>query len=152
MAENAYQQTARIFDFGSKKGQSTDLKMGDGDGTSEDMDKERLARLEGGFDGLRSNQAILMTAIAFVSAALLGIGSYTLIQINALNSHFSGVETRITGLEGRVNELPGRISAELRDINRTLSDAITASKQTPPQVILLPTPAPAPPVPAPKPN
>jgi hypothetical protein len=89
---------------------------------------DRLSRLEGEFNGLRSNQAILMTAIGLVSAILLALGSYALVQLNTIN--------------GRVNELPGRISTELRDMNRTLADAITASKQAPPQVILLPAPSP----------
>ena len=93
---------------------------------------QRLSRMEGALDGLKHNQTITFAAVALVSAIVIGVSSYSLIKIGTL--------------EARVAELPGRISAELRDINSTLSQAITASKQTPPQVILIPpsaiTPAP----------
>lgn len=106
------------------------LQSGDGGGTFDDMDKERLARLEGAFDGIRSNQAILMTAIGLVSALLIGLASFTVVQN--------------VGLNARISDLPGKINTELRDITKTLSEAITASKAPTPQVILMPAPVQAP--------
>jgi hypothetical protein len=110
----------------SATGPSPTLKNSDGDGTFEGMDKERLARLEGAFDGIRSNQAILMTAVGLVSALLIGLASFTVVQNVGINS--------------RISELPGKINSDLRDITKTLSEAITASKQPAPQVILMPAP------------
>src|SRR6202453_3177080 len=52
------------------------------------------------------------------------------------------VEDRLSKLETSVNELPGKLSGSLAQINQTLFQAITASKQTSPQVILLPAPSP----------
>ena len=54
---------------------------------------------------------------------------------------------KIDILDDKVNKLPGQINSEIRDITKTLADVITATKQQPPQVILMP----APPAPAPKP-
>lgn len=108
--------------------------LGTGSGGNDGTDDmtQRVAKMEGALDGLRHNQAITFSAVALVSAIVIAVSSYSLVKIGAL--------------EARVNELPGKISAELRDINDTLAQAITASKQTPPQVILIPpsaiTPAP----------
>jgi hypothetical protein len=52
------------------------------------------------------------------------------------------VEDRLYRLETSVNELPGKLSGSLAQINQTLFQAITASKQISPQVILLPAPSP----------
>jgi hypothetical protein len=109
------------------------LKSGGGGGTSGDMDQERLSRLEGSFEGLRSNQTLLMSAVGLVSALLIGLASYTVIQVSAVNN--------------RLSELPGKISSDLRDLSGVISQAVTASKQTPPQVILMPTPSQQPTVP-----
>ena len=93
---------------------------------------QRLSRMEGALEGLKHNQTITFSAVALVSAIVIAVSSYSLVKIGTL--------------EARVSELPGKISAELRDINNTLAQAITASKQTPPQVIVIPqsaiTPAP----------
>jgi hypothetical protein len=49
--------------------------------------------------------------------------------------------SRIDSLNDRVNALPNQISGDLRDITKTLAESITAAKQQPPQVILMPSPA-----------
>ena len=106
-----------------------------GGGLPPDM-SERLARLEGAFDGLkmaidglRHTQNITIGAIGIVFAAVIGFGIYTL---------------------QRIDSLP----ADFERLNQTLSSAITAARQAPPQVIVIPSPAaPTPPVtPAPKKN
>jgi hypothetical protein len=111
--------------------------LGAGSGGDDGMDDmpQRVARLEGALDGLRHNQTITFSAVALVSAIVIAVSSYSLLKIDALGRRMDGVESRI-------NELPAKISAELRDINNTLAQAITAAKQTPPQVIVIPSPLP----------
>jgi hypothetical protein len=95
----------------------------------------RVARLEGVVDGLKHGQTQLLVSIGVVAAFVVGFGIYTLQRIDTLSD--------------KVNDLPGKISSELRDITKTLAESITAAKQTPPQMILLPAPQPPTP-PAPK--
>jgi hypothetical protein len=87
---------------------------------------ERISRLEGALDGLRHNQTMLLAAVGLVLTVLLGFGFYGM--------------NRFDRTDNRIEELPGKISSDIRDITRTLSEAITASKQQAPQVILLPAP------------
>jgi hypothetical protein len=129
MPESEQANVRRISDYQqSSQASSRDgsLKVDDGGGTFEGMDKERLARLEGAFDGVRSNQTILMSAVGLVSALLIGLASFTVVQN--------------VGINARISELPGKINSDFRDITKTLSEAITASKQQAPQVVLLPAP------------
>jgi hypothetical protein len=93
-----------------------------------DMDNDRIGKLEGVVDGLKTNQTITLSAIGLVSALLLALASYSLVKIDTLNN--------------RVTELPAKISSDIRDITTTLSQAITASKQQPPQVIFMQAPPP----------
>ena len=102
-------------------------KLG-GPGSGTGTDDGRIGRLEGAVDGLRHNQSILLGAIGLVLTVVIGFSVYGLNRLDQLNS--------------RVTELPGKISSDIRDITKTLSEAITASKQAPPQVILLPGPDP----------
>jgi hypothetical protein len=90
---------------------------------------ERLAKLEGSFDGLkiaieglRHSQNMTLTAVLGVGVILAAIGIYVLQCIDALPTEFER-------------------------LNQTLSSAITASKQQQPQVILIPTPPPQQPSP-----
>jgi hypothetical protein len=129
---------------------------------------QRVARMKGALDGLKHNQTLTFSAIALVSTVLVALNSYILVKVDGLGGRIDGLVGRIDGLgvrvdgligrvdaridildgrmttlEMRVNELPGKIAAELRDLNNTLAQAITAAKQAPPQVIVIPTPAPA---------
>lgn len=92
---------------------------------------ERLARLEGAFSnfsevvgGLRHAQNLLLVAVVGVGAILatfiIGFGIYTAQRIDALPTEFE-------------------------QINSTLSNAITAAKQQPSQIIVLPQSAIQPP-------
>jgi hypothetical protein len=103
---------------------------------------ERLAKLEGVVEGLRLTQTLVVAMIGIVLAAVVGFGVYGLKRTDDLNDKISGLPTQIT--------------RDIRELTNTLSSAITASKQQPPQVILLPAPsAPAPvpqPTPAPEPK
>ena len=97
---------------------------------------ERLAKLEGAFEGLKSAiEGLRHSQNMMLGATLAGFGLLIAIGLYTLN---------------RIDLLPGEFQA----INRTLSEAISAAKQTPPQVILIPAPAPQQPTitPAPQPK
>jgi hypothetical protein len=98
----------------------------DGEGPPGSMENERLAKLEGAVEGFRATQSVLLGAIGLVLTVVIGFGIYSLNRLDALNA--------------RVNDLPGKISSDLRDLTGVLSQAITAARQTPPQVIILPAP------------
>ena len=97
---------------------------------------ERLAKLEGLFGGIKQVQEITLVAVGLLATFVVQFGVYELQKIDLLND--------------KVNDLPGKISTELRGITNTLAEAITAAKQQPPQVILVPAPQPPSPQPPPK--
>jgi hypothetical protein len=109
----------------------------DGQGPNMNAFGERLAKLEGAFEGMRQLQTVTFVVLAALTTVVIGLVGYNL--------------KRTDDLSEKLSSLPKQISTELRDLTTTLSGAITASKQTPPQVILLPAPAPQPP-PEPKPK
>jgi hypothetical protein len=96
-------------------------------------DDSRIGRLEGEVGGLKHGQTQLLVAVGVVAAFVIGFGFYNLQRIDQVND-------RVDRLSDKINELPGKISSELRDITKTLAESITAAKQQPPQVILIPTP------------
>jgi hypothetical protein len=109
--------------------QQLDQAAGNGGGDSghhsPDL-RERLAKLEGAFDWLK-------VALALVMAVVVGGFAFLGVQVTRTDG-------KVSALSDQVQALPERINANLRDLTKTLSDAITASKQTPPQVILMPAP------------
>lgn len=113
------------------------LAVGGGGPHDTGMFDERIGRLEGAVEGLRHSQNLTIGATvgvgAILAAVVVGFGIYTLQRVDALAD--------------KVNALPGQISAELRDITKTLAESITAAKQAPPQIIVLPAPNPSPPQP-----
>ncbi len=89
---------------------------------------ERLAKLEGSFDGLKMSVEGLRHSQNMATGALgAGVGVGFLVVI-----FFLGY------LLTRIDNLP----AEFERLNTTLSSAITAAKQAPVQVIMVPTPVP----------
>src|SRR5260370_34508649 len=104
----------------------------------------RLSKLEIALDGMRHAQNLTLAGVAGVGAAVLAVGG---IIVALMIYGF----TRTDQLSDRLAGLPGQIAAENRDIIKTLSDAITATKQQAPQVILLPAPQPSPTVAPPTP-
>jgi hypothetical protein len=99
----------------------------DGGSYMSDM-SERLAKLEGAFDGVKMSCEGLRHG-QNMTMGLLGVGFAVVI-------FFMGY------LLTRIDNLP----TEFERLNQTLSAAITASKQQMPQVILVPAPS----VPAPQ--
>jgi hypothetical protein len=126
----------------------------------------RLARLEGLFEGLRTSQTITFSAIALVGAILLALGSWTVIRVDSLAARLDGrIDSLSARMDGRldrlfgsiadvnakVDQLPAKINSDLLGLVTTFSQAITAAKQPPPQVLLVPAPTatePARPTPA----
>jgi hypothetical protein len=116
-----------------------------GDGQTPTEMNERLARVEEAIVGFRHSQNIMLGGLGLIVAILVGMTG-----IGAIFSFY--LLGRIDTLSDRVTALPSQINSELRDISKTLAQSITAAKQTPPQVILMPAPTLVPtPVPTPSP-
>ena len=103
--------------------------------------RERLARLEGSFDGFKLVLAAVATvavgAVAFLGVQVSRIDG----KISSIDGRISSIDGKISSLSEQVSALPEKINANLRDLTKTLAEAITAAKQTPPQIILMPAPA-----------
>ncbi|WP_265975468.1 hypothetical protein [Brucella intermedia] len=113
----------------------TPLKDGSGGGTFDGMNttdiNNRLHRIEGGW-------TIFQWACAVVTAVMVGgMGLLLAVQLST--------QSEVKALSSQVEALPDRINTNLMELNRTLSTAITASKNQTPQVILVPAPAVQPP-------
>lgn len=92
---------------------------------------ERIARLE-------ASQAGFWMTLTVVSATLLGGMALLYTAVLDVKDEVDGLGNRFGVLETQVEALPGRISAELREVNRTLSEAITAARSSEqPQVIVI---------------
>jgi hypothetical protein len=96
---------------------------------------ERVSKLEGQQEGLKQSQLILLGAITMVSAILIALGLWIVSETKDLSKQ---LDTKTEALSNKVEALPNQISNQLRDLTQTLSSAITASKQQPPQIILMP--------------
>jgi outer membrane murein-binding lipoprotein Lpp len=92
--------------------------------------KERLAKLEGTVGGLARTQE-------FTLVAVIGVG--TILGAFIIGFSIYGLQ-RFDQLSDKVSELPAKISSDFRDITKTLAESITAAKQQPPQVIIMPAP------------
>lgn len=113
----------------------------------------RVSKVEGAVEGLKGS----IDALRIVIGALqwvIGILAIVIVGgISFVGFQILGTSNRVTALETKVDELPDKINSNLQNLTRTLSDAITASKQQAPQVILMQPPssiAPSPPEPPPQ--
>lgn len=96
---------------------------------------ERLARLEGGY-----RLFVLVISVILAGIAFLGVQSVRL--DTKIDTKSDNLNNKISTLSDKVDALPGKINSDIQNLTRTLSDAITASKQTPPQVIIMQAPTP----------
>lgn len=110
----------------------TGLQTGDGGNTLGPMN-ERVSKLEGAQDGLKQSQSILLTALGIFAAIFIG-----LIAVVATFQVFTF--QKVDALSDQLSQLPDKIESRLQNIATTLSSAITAAKQQPPQIILMPVP------------
>lgn len=65
-----------------------------------------------------------------------------------IESRLDGFTGNIASVNAKVDQLPAKINADLLALVTTLSQTITAAKQPPPQIILMPAPQAAPSEPA----
>ena len=93
----------------------------------------RLAKIEATVEGYKLLFAIIVSA-------MIGGFAFLGVQVTRLEGKLSQVEGKISTVSSDVEALPGRINLNLTDLTRTLANAITAAKQTPPQVILMQSP------------
>jgi hypothetical protein len=100
-----------------------------------DMLSERLAKLEGAFEGLKSSMDSIRWGIAVLSAITL--------------AGFAFFGAQLIRLDSRIDAIPTKLSDEFRAMRAesaaqtsAIANSITAAKQQQPQVILLPAPAP----------
>ncbi|MBC6714689.1 hypothetical protein H9Q09_00625 [Aurantimonas sp. DM33-3] len=110
------------------------LPSGGGGSIYDDMGTDRIARLEtsmsrleGAFDGLKHVQTLTLSVISIAVALAIFGGGYVLTRVDALST--------------RIEALPGQISSDIQELNRTLSQSITAARsvESPaPVVIQLP--------------
>ena len=105
----------------------------------------RIDRLAGRIDGLAGR---LDGKIDNLSARMDS-------RIDSLSGRIDNLSGRMDSLSGRmdgklgdlntkVDQLPAKINSDLLALVTTLSQAITAARQPPPQIILMPAPQPAP--------
>lgn len=91
----------------------------------------RISYLEGGFGNLR-------WSVGVVSAALLASMAVTLGGMGILLTMMLDLQGSVADLSNRVDRLPSEIRSELIEVNRTLSEAITAARSSEqPQVIVI---------------
>lgn len=104
---------------------------GDGNGPHMPDMNERIGKVEAAIEGVRHVQNFTLGVIGIVAAIGIAFSVYFLQRIDSLDAGQ-------TALAERVADLPNKINANLLDLTKTLADSITAAKQTPPQVIILP--------------
>lgn len=86
------------------------LPDGGGGSTSSGMDHgERIARLEGGFAGLRTGHTLLIAAsVGFATLLLAGIALIAALQISA-GSRLDTLSERVGALEVEIRSLPQQV-------------------------------------------
>jgi hypothetical protein len=98
---------------------------------------ERIGKIEGQIEGLKHGQNLHLAALAgSFATVLVAVGIVFAILLSLWN--------KVDQQGDQIVQLPSKISSDLRDITRTLAEAITASKQAPTQVIMVPAPVPPP--------
>ena len=95
----------------------------------------RLAKLESDVSSFRWMLGLVPAIFALVAAILIGGFAFLGVQVTRMDGRVSTISTD-------VQSLPQKINSNLLDLTRTLADAITASKQAPPQVLMIPAPQP----------
>lgn len=117
---------------------SNSLKTGGSDGTYGGMDDTgRLDKIDSRLTALEGEQR---THIRWTVTTALGIAALVVASTGFLMSRIDRTDDRLTRVEANITELPGKLTSSLNQVNQTLLQAVTASKQQPPQVIVYPTP------------
>jgi hypothetical protein len=83
------------------------------------------------------------TVLAIFAGVLALSVTISIAGLVFLGNRIDRVETKVAAVSDQITALPEKVSGNLRDLTSAMSQAITASKQAPPQVILMPSPQPA---------
>lgn len=108
-----------------------DTTGGDSGGTAGMSLAERLSRLEGDHEGLKQSQSIL-------KAGVMGFGALVLGAVAVVIALQVFTYSRIDRVESKVDSLPGELRNELLGVVNAISTAVTATKASPPQIIIVP--------------
>jgi len=101
------------------------------------MDEQRLSKLEGSYDALKVVRPMTITVIGVFLAALVFVLGFFATQLNSINSKLDAIPVRLS-------EEFRALRAEMSAQTSAIANSITATKQMPPQVIVLPAPPPSP--------
>lgn len=117
---------------------------------------DRLAKLEGSFDGIKQSQAILKAGVVGVGAIIVGavalIATLQLWTVSRLDALPDKINAEIGAVQSTLRAEFAAMRAESAAQTSAIANSITATKQQAPQVILVPAPqvVPSPPQPAPE--
>jgi hypothetical protein len=140
-----YQGVSNIADRMGRRKPNTEPLHGGGDGGSDGM-SARFAEIDRRLIGIEGEQRTHLRWLVgiFITLVALFVGGIGLIltRVDRADDKLSRVDERIGRVETAVAGVPGEVSSELRDIVQTLSQSITAAKQSPPQILLIPAPIP----------
>jgi hypothetical protein len=109
-----------------------------------DMADDRLSRLEGAYDALKVVRPMLMAVVSILLAVAIGTTAFLGSQVASTNSRIDRLGDKLDAIPARLNEELRAMRAEMTAQTSALANAITAAKQEPPQVILIPAPQPPP--------
>jgi hypothetical protein len=135
---------------------------GGGDGDPPDMSEigGRLSKLEGAYDALKVVRPMTLVVISLVLAVMIGGFAFVGTQLASvggqvgrldakIDANAQRLETKIDASTAKLNDkldaIPQRLAEEFRAMRAEMSaqtsaiaNAVTAARQTPPQVLLVP--------------
>ncbi len=116
---------------------SPPIDFGGGPPHSTDMN-DRLAKLEGAYDALKVVRPLTVTIFGLLMAVVIGGLAFLGNQNNRIEGRIDRVETQIQAIPQRISEEFRAMRAESAAQASAIATAITAAKQQPTQVILVP--------------
>jgi len=115
--------------------------------------RERLAKMEQAHESTKASHALLLSSVALVSAAFLAVlailAAFQVFSFQSVQSLDAKISARSDAIENKVDTLPSKLADEFRAMRADISaqtsaiaNSITAARQVPTQVILVPAPQP----------
>jgi hypothetical protein len=124
---------------------------GGGDDDPPDMSEisDRVYRLEGAYDALKVVRPMTVAVVAILLTAAIGAIALLGVQVTRLDGQVARldgkIDTNAERLNAKLDAIPQRLADEFRAMRAemaaqttAIASAVTASKQTPPQVLLVP--------------
>lgn len=93
----------------------------------------RIPKLEGMVDVLKLFPSFLLAALALTFTVMVALLGYVATQV-------ASVERRVEGINGRLSEEFRAMRTDMNAQTSAIANAITATRQAPPQILLLPAP------------